>query len=879
MSAIQGGNRVDIPQRVVRQLSRRLSSLRGKPRDRVPVADILHEARRLEVASNSSAALGMLDASLVDRPHNLRIRIERATLLGRMGHWPTAAEAWAQLTEHHATELRPKQWSHAVMAQRLIPDPTAAEAVLEVALKHFPAHPAMLRLRAELAMIREDWESAADGWAAYHELRQTTVPTAAVPFPKQPPSSDWYEVAWQEVAKVLHRRGIPRQGPFTAGFYLAMARVLLSSGLDADSGDLLAAWLAAHEEVVADDELDDVRTVERVLTGIRLSGNDHFPERLSPEDAALLSTLPPAPAPVDGLGPLRLIRVPADSTLETALRSTRFISLVNLDRHVRRVARADGWPDAATELDPLARLARQWSIRYGERYAVEPHLPACTLADAMYLTIYHEASQLAQMLRLADDIAGSETNAPVVIEVPYLTFRYLRGSSDAFSLIYLYFALLERGVNAFLCYVRHGPVPEETTRLSFRPGWRLARRQTVLASTEQRLFRGPNARVALVPGGIRAFPELAALLPGATVYESGSVVGEYAYDRHHPRTQAITATAALHPVDPELPAFEYPLTRTARLAGRGLATSDDQPLDGVLEESSPVGGNWAHWLHRVTSEFVEHLARQASADVARRRIEEAHVADYLLPEGVIVGDAVRRAGGRVILHPHSSNPVHIDVRGPDTFDEVEAMTRAGARMWREQFPGKVVRHAPAVVVSPTHPRSFSAGQPLSVVLFGGMAVMGRTPWIDLDRHAETYTCLFDGLADLQQRHAIDVYFKPRGTSGETEEWLFHTVGRRAQWRPTYTHARRLDLPNQVFISVSVGTTALLEGLVAGSPGMIVRDFPVRDYTTLAAPDFPVLHHTKALALLEKMTSASEYANLVAQEMDFARHELGFDPQP
>ncbi len=575
---------------------------------------------------------------------------------------------------------------------------------------------------------------------------------------------------------------------------------------------------------------------------------------------------------------MRLLRVPAGSTIEMALRSARFVSEVNLDRHVRRVMRADGWPDAVTDHDPLVRRARRWSLTYGEKYAVEPHLPASTLADAMYLTIYHEASQLAPMLRLADDIADADTDAPVVVEIPELAFRYLSGSGDTFSLVYLYFALLERGVNAFLCYLEHGPVPEEPAELSFRPLWRLSRRGTVLEPTGQRRARGPNARVALVPAGIRAFPALAELFPGATVYESGSVVGEYAYDRHHPRTQEVTATAPLHPSDPELPTFDYPLSRTARLDGRGIATTDDQPLDAVLEESPPVGGTWAEWLHRTTSEFVDHLARQATRDVAKRRIEEAHVADYLLPEGVLVGDAVRRAGGRVVLHPHSSNPAHIEVRTPDTFDEVEAVTHAGACMWRERFPDKVVRHAPAAVVTSTHPRAFSPGQPLSVVVFGGVAVMGRTPWIDLDRHAESYAHLFDGLADLQRHHAVDVYFKPRGATGDTEEWLFHTVGRRAQWHPTYTNPRRLDLPNQVFISVSVGTTALLEGLVAGSPGMIVRDFPVRDYTTLAGPDFPVLHHHEALALLEKMTSPGGYATVVADEMAYARQELGLDPQ-
>ena len=90
--------------------------------------------------------------------------------------------------------------------------------------------------------------------------------------------------------------------------------------------------------------------------------------------------------------------MPAGTTLEMALRSTRYVSEVNLDRHVRRVARADGWPDAITEHDPLVRRARRWSITFGEQYAVEPHLPASTLADAMYLTVYHEASQLVPML-------------------------------------------------------------------------------------------------------------------------------------------------------------------------------------------------------------------------------------------------------------------------------------------------------------------------------------------------------------------------------------------------------------------------------------------------------------------------------------------------
>ncbi len=417
-----------------------------------PVPEILDEVGRLENVGKPAAALALLEVSLTARPRNMALRIERAMVLSRMGHWPTSAEAWTRLVADRAPDLRPKHWSHAVIAQRKNCDPVAAEAVLEAALEHCPQHPTMRRLSAELAMAREDWENATDRWAAYHELRRTTVPTEPVVFPRRPLSSDWYEAAWQEVAQVLHERGIPRQEPFIAGFYLAMARVLLSSGLDTDSAELLTAWLDAPEDAVGDRSVDDVRSVEHVLAGIRLTASDRFPDQLSTENTALLSTLPAAPAPAHGLGRLRLLRVPAGSTIEMALRSTRFISQVNLDRHVRRVARADGWLDAITGHDPLVRRARRWSTWYGEKYAVEPHLPASTLADAMYLTVYHEASQLAPMLRLADDIAGDGTDAPVIIEIPSVRFRYLSGSGDEFSLLYLYFALLERGVNAFLCF-------------------------------------------------------------------------------------------------------------------------------------------------------------------------------------------------------------------------------------------------------------------------------------------------------------------------------------------------------------------------------------------------------------------------------------------
>ncbi|MEV4999572.1 tetratricopeptide repeat protein [Nocardioides sp. LML1-1-1.1] len=858
------------PRELVRRVARKARARIRPTIEPTPVADTVAKVKDLRDHREWDEALAVLDAALAERPQAIRLHVSRAQLLAARGHWEQARSVWEDLIALRGPDLSGQHWAQAVASNRMVGDLDGARGVLDRVPEVRQAHPAIIRQRAEIAMASAQWDAATDLWAAYFDERHAAFP--GLRFPRRPSTSDWFEAAWHEVALSLTRRGLPHQRPFTPAFYRAVAQVLDDAGLAHDAIALLAGLV----EVMPQDASDDLLAVRHRLTALRSITREELPTTIDPEHAATLDALPPLPAAWDGLGPLRVLRVPAGSSVETALRSTRYLNQSCLDRFVERLEAADGWPDAALGRDPLVDAAREWSDRYGEQYAVEPHLPASTLSDAIFLSMYHEASQLRPMERLADDLAAASTDAPVVIEIPSMMVNYLVDpSAAAFSLYYLYFALLERKVNAFLCFYEREPIEEEAQTVAFQSRWRMAQKGTRLEPRPPAPGE-PGADVALVPAGIRSFPLLVAQHPGATVYESGMVVGELAYDRRASRTQVVAAHAPLHPKGYQLPTFEFPLTRIAVLPGTDSLSAAAAPLDAVLEQSEPLGDGWAAWLHRATAPFLEHMAWTAHKDVARRGIREAHVADYLLPEGVIVGDAVRRAGGRVVLHPHSSNPVHLQARRADTFDEVEAVTATGVEMWREQFPEHVVRHVPASVITPGPARPFVADAPLSVVIFGGMATMGRTPWIDLDRHAQSYRDLFAGFEELQRQQPIDIYFKPRGPAGDTEHWLFRTVGRTAAWQPVYIHGRRLDLPNQVFVSVSVGTTALLEGIAGGTPGFVVRDFPVRDYTTLDADAFPTLTVPDALDLLRDLATAEGYDGLLQRERAWARTELDLD---
>ena len=99
---------------------------------------------------------------------------------------------------------------------------------------------------------------------------------------------------------------------------------------------------------------------------------------------------------------------------------------------------------------------------------------------------------------------------------------------------------------------------------------------------------------------------------------------------------------------------------------------------------------------------------------------------------------------------------------------------------------------------------------------------------------------------------------------ESIEWLQSLVGPAAVLRETREAPTAIDLPNLVYVSVSFGSTALLEGLSRGIPCMIVREIPVEDYTAIGPDYFPVgsvetilarLRECQAPLVLRAMTEA------------------------
>jgi hypothetical protein len=76
------------------------------------------------------------------------------------------------------------------------------------------------------------------------------------------------------------------------------------------------------------------------------------------------------------------------------------------------------------------------------------------------------------------------------------------------------------------------------------------------------------------------------------------------------------------------------------------------------------------------------------------------------------------------------------------------------------------------------------------------------------------------------------------------------------------------------VTISMGSSALLEGLSRGIPGIVVRDFPVHDYTTLDDKRFPTGTTPEMLKVIADCLKPGGYELLLERELRYYAIELG-----
>ncbi|WP_152650500.1 hypothetical protein [Demequina aurantiaca] len=382
----------------------------------------------------------------------------------------------------------------------------------------------------------------------------------------------------------------------------------------------------------------------------------------------------------------------------------------------------------------------------------------------------------------------------------------------------------------------------------------------------------------VVTSGIRSVVGLTERIDGGVVLNSGAPLKAYAYDRSFRQGWQYEVHSSVHPRG-GFTKLVIPTETSDAWIDSGAGIVRQKPIPGEMVDAALSVGRWPleSWhdlLAQAVMPYFTEVVDRARVQMERWGTTDVHIGDYLYVEPALVSAVAVQRGAKIHVWPHSSNPVHVPWHAKHRISTVRAVTRAGVRQWESQMPNVRVIHDPSLLVTPNEVQvPWIADAPVSLVLVGGRPIMRNLPILDLETHEQLYRDFFASLEPLVSAGRLQVYFKPRGMSGENEAWLESVVGRTADWKPVLEHPMRMNLPNPVLGSVSVGSTALIEGVSRGIPGLIIRESQVRDYLALEAGSLPVFTSLEAVDWLESHVSQGAWEAWREQQVSWLETEL------
>ena len=746
-----------------------------------------------------------------------------------------------------------------------------------------PENTSMASTWAQFAMVADDWPAAIERWQVLADLSARNNGRVALPL--QAGDLEWNSEHWLRLAREWPEPDALGFEP-NAGLFAAIADVLLRLDAGDEASEVIERGLSLHPNDGALRCTDLFQKIAHAdaapgepIDLDALVGDWPFAEcNVLDEVDQIRSSLSVganhAARTETGLPELRMLRVALRSTAELAIRAGRFFDATTCAAAIRNQSERELWREIPEGSKPLEADARQVAREFGERFE-SPDLPAELLAEALFRIVYAEMCDFVPMQRLAASIAEQAGDEPVFVEVEQQRISYLNSfTATEIGQLYLYFELRARGVNVYLCRFvlmrEPGPPPPDPT--AFPPLWVDPSRVLLRGRPTNKELENETRSVAVVPGGIRSLNQVLERLPHPMVYATGYIIQEFAYDRT--TTSTVDLVGAFLPERSLLPVKRIELKRAKDIPSSDLLGVHPFPPAG-LGVSEPLGGDWIDHLGEALVPAFESMMELATEEVREHGIAEAHVADNLYAESAIFAEAVRRADGSIVLWPHSANPVDVDTRGDATFKRVHAVTAAGCEAWSSAFPDVEVVHSAELMLKRPERQPLDPSGPLSVVILGGKNILGAMPFVHQTEHEEAYRAFLEGLAELRKDHRIDVYYKPKGKTGETEAWLERCAGKTADWTPVFEHPLRLDLPNMVFVSMSVGSTALLEGIGRGVPGMIVTDARASDYTTIGADAIPADNGHEILKVIRNCATPEGFEQVIANQQAYYAAQTGF----
>ncbi|MEI2418805.1 hypothetical protein V6O07_00900 [Arthrospira platensis SPKY2] len=868
-------------------------------------------------------------------PKSVDLAYEYAEIATSQRHWQEAVKRSQNILNLYQEKAPAKAYLRLSLAYRFTEDIDCAEGIIKKGLDHHPDSRELLREYAELAMVRRDWELALQRWQAWvgeisHEqIEEQTFST----LPHLSKTDDWLDCHWQDFAHYCAERihhdscDLP-----SASLLFVLVDILVKTDFweEADSIGQKAVslypehfGLSLYYAELSMKRQNWQEAIKRWSRIIQSFGNQ------TPAQVFLKSSVAQYMLELDGEAdsdledyisenpyhdefiaelkknqrifdkykasscsqrelPIHLIHYDPESLLGYQLEyDNNFLTpekVISLAFKYNR--NTTGNKKNSIVCNHAAKVAYRLSRKFGLLYQRIPDMPKDMLAEAVFYHILLELLTAWPLKKMSKVMVENSQNKPIFIylnsdQIYYLANSTTSGcvSSSTLMPLYLYFFLKKANANVFLCLRKElSNINSKLDHVSinFLPSPALL---DLFAKQVQKIKNSTTTTIehnsAIVLDGIRSIDK--DIIKAAEMYSVSCRLiylnQEYQAAKYYSKSKKCKKN---HRFSIDLYADRVlPKKVSIEFESQDLISSKSahlSHLENTINQAKIDNISLLRWLEYTLGDTMFHMSKQAHRNVKRYKISQLHVCDYFGKEARIMAYAVKMAGGKVTLWPHSANPVFPKLQNDNLFDRVYCVTKKGANIWHD-FHRKISVSILSDSMLPFPTRKFKNNltEKQTIVMIGNPNINQLTPFFDLECYDYSLNTFCESLFQIKD---INVVYKPKGTSGSAS-WFSKIANKYSkEWKITWDTPLEINHPNMIFVTIGMGATALLEGMSRGIPAMIVRGFEVNCYTTI---DNNIVKTGTPEFIIDEIIKCKDYRyreQLIDKQMEYYCREIG-----
>lgn len=483
----------------------------------------------------------------------------------------------------------------------------------------------------------------------------------------------------------------------------------------------------------------------------------------------------------------------------------------------------------ASEL--TTRVAKRVVTRLVKSHADKSELDAKGLATASFYPMQAELLTMVPVRHLVRNLAATLTERIVILPISQSDFTVVQGwAQNALEPIFFVLELHRRGIAAAL-WLENSDHSKPISALTFRLS------KSWLPKQRPSFWHSKDFSHLLCKTAMRK-PKVAMEM----------------HDIRQCRRKGVFSSRNI-PIKAQIPwpsATSVSLTQGPRFG--------DVATYNVTQDGPNLGAAFCQMMGRVAESYSTWLQKELGG----KKVKTVHIADHATLEGGLLAYEAAKRGGAIHIWPHSSNAVQPMLHEPINVSGITMAVKTTADIWAKRFGKSKLKVDPLTILPELRPApDFDDSFPLYVVLFSGAFALQRMPFVDYAKHDATWRNVLKTLQSSDLKFAV----KARPT-WETEAWIKARAHDPATLAFEATHATKLSSPNMLFASISLTSTALIEGIARGIPGFVVQDTKVGDTHFIDAGGFPCLRSEDVPGFVAEMKDTKAWTALRDQQRDW-----------